>query len=144
MKNFTSTANPKSVSNNFLRDDAKLSVKETVITVEIADTQETRSKGLSGKEKIADNEGMLFTSNVPSFPTFWMKDMKFPLDFIWITGDKIVDIIENVPNPESQTPEKDLPLYKPNQAVDKVLEVNAGFVSTNNIKVGDSVTISYK
>src|SRR3989339_720000 len=65
---------------------------------------------------------------------FWMKDMNFPIDIIWIGEDyKIVYIKENA-LPESY-PEK----FNPNQPALYVLEINAGMVSENEIKIEDFV-----
>lgn len=110
------------------------------IQVEIADTEAKRSQGLSGRKLLSENQGMLFVFPYTGIYPFWMKDMHFPLDFVWISQKKVVDITENVPNPK--TPTDQLPLYTPKEPVDMVLEVNAGFIKKNNIKIGD--TIEYK
>ena len=70
--------------------------------VEIADTEDTKSQGLSGRTSMAKNKGMLFIFNESSYKYFWMKGMNFPLDFVWINGKKIVDIKKNVPKPDSR------------------------------------------
>lgn len=142
--NMGSQSNPKNaevVSNGFLQDDAKLTINNVTLDVEIADTDQKRARGLSGKEKIADGEGMLFTSTFSSYPVFWMNEMLFSLDFIWINKDLIVDITENVPAPLADTPQNELLKYSPKAPADQVLEVNAGYVAKNNIKIGDKVTV---
>ncbi len=105
--------------------------------VEVANTMMSRSKGLSGHTPLADNEGMLFLFGEPGNYGFWMKDMKFPIDIIWIDGNKITTIAPNVPTdtyPSSFYP--DLPS-------DKVLEINAGTVQKLGVKVGDEVKFIY-
>lgn len=105
--------------------------------VEIADSEPERSKGLSNRKSLADNRGMLFLYQVPGKYSFWMKDMLFPLDFIWIRESKIVGISINVPNPTSSDAAP--VMLNQTREFDAVLEVNAGFVQENGIKVGDKV-----
>jgi uncharacterized membrane protein (UPF0127 family) len=112
------------------------------ISVEIADTDAKRQKGLGGRESLADDRGMLFIfDQKDTTPSFWMKDMKFALDIIWINDDKIVKIDKNIPNPPSGTADNQLKLYRPQNPIDYVLEVNTGFSDKNNVKVGDSVEL---
>ena len=107
--------------------------------VEVADTDEKRSRGLSNRDKIGQNEGMLFTFSSPSYYPFWMKEMKFPLDFIWVNDKTIVDLKENVPEPKtiSETPLIVISEYR----FDKVIEFNAGVIKTFNIKIGDRILL---
>jgi uncharacterized membrane protein (UPF0127 family) len=121
----------------------KIYVGETEIPVEIADTFQKRQKGLSERESLAEREGMLFVFAQKDIqPPFWMKKMKFAIDIIWIDDNKIVQINENVPAPEPDTPNSELKFYSPNQPIDYVLEVNTGFVDENKIKIGDNVNLS--
>lgn len=103
--------------------------------VEIADNPQTRAIGLSGRDFLASDAGMLFVLDQEEIPSFWMKGMKFPLDIIWLNSGKIIALSENVPIPIVNN----FPLYSPNNLVDQVLEVNAGFVNFNNIQIGDKV-----
>lgn len=112
------------------------------IPVEVADTAKKRELGLSYRKSLPENQGMLFIFDSPVYLTFWMKGMNFPLDMIWIGEDNaIVDITENVPNPAPNTPEFDLPTYRPSNPAKMVLEVNAGFVKKNGIEVGDTMKL---
>lgn len=112
------------------------------ISVEIANTEDLRSKGLSGRSTVDWDTGMLFVFDRKDVsPVFWMKDMITPIDIIWINDDKIVKIDKDVPAPKEGTPESGLQLYTPGGLIDYVLEVHAGYSDTNNFKVGDSVTI---
>lgn len=119
----------------------KLLIGDKPLIVEVADNDEIRAKGLSGRDKLADDAGMLFIFEKPAFYSFWMKDMKIPLDFIWIKGDKIVDIGENIPVPNTLKLEE-LVTYTPKSAVDKVLEVNAGKAGRIGAKTGDKITLT--
>lgn len=119
----------------------QVTVANTTLTVEVADTPEKRAQGLSNKDSLAANAGMLFVFDRADKYRFWMKDMKFPLDFIWINGNSIVDLLPNVPQPDPNTSLTRLPVYEPVSLVDKVLEVNAGFIASQKVKVGDIVQI---
>ncbi len=109
----------------------------TKVEVDIASTEPKREKGLSGRESLGEFEGMLFLHDQKARYSYWMKDMKISLDFVWIDDNIIVDITENVP-PE------DIPktYYSAAVPVDKVLEVNAGFIKEHLIRVGDKLTIT--
>lgn len=112
------------------------------IQVEIANTDSSRGKGLSGRSSLPTDSGMLFIFNSKQItPIFWMKDMIIPIDIIWISGDKIVKIDKSAPAPEAGTKDADLTKYSPGRPIDYVLEVNSGFAGTNNFKVGDSVVL---
>jgi len=119
-----------------------LDLNGTKLKVEIADTSSKRNKGLSDRSSLKENEGMLFVYNRPDKVAFWMKGMKFPLDFIWIKVDKIVDILPNVPPPAQGQKDQDLPIYSSKELIDKVLEVNAGAAQRLNMKVGDTIKLS--
>ena len=88
------------------------------------------------REKLDDNVGMLFVADYETTPVFWMKNMKFPLDLIFISKDKkVVDIKENF-----QPCIVDQCLtYVAASPAQYVLEVNAGFVDADRITVGDIV-----
>lgn len=109
------------------------------ITVELARTQLAHYRGLSGRDKLCDDCGMLFVFPEPRKTAFVMRDMKFPLDMIGIREGKVVAIDENA-QPENDT---DLTVYQNKEVVDYVLEVNAGTVRRLVIKVGDKVDFRY-
>lgn len=117
----------------------KVRINDKVISVEVADTPQTRSQGLSNRSPLPEDSGMLFLFDSPGRQRFWMKGMKFPLDIIWIRDHTIVDLNTNVPVPDQNI--QDIPIYSSNTEVDKVLEVPANFVNLNNIKVDTSVEI---
>lgn len=114
----------------------EMKVGEVEVKVMIRDTMEGRSKGLSGYEKLEEDEGMLFVFPVLGKYGFWMKEMKFDLDVLWIKDDKVVGIIEGVKAPkEGESPVR----FKPETMVNKVLEVNSGWAKKAKVKVGDSI-----
>ena len=116
-------------------------IKEVKFDVYVADTEEKRSKGLSIYNSLPHDRGMIFDFGKKDiYATFWMKDMKFALDIIWINDEKIVKIDENVPTPPVNTPDNKLTLYPSNIPIDYVLEVNSGLSDRYGFKIGDSVT----
>lgn len=118
-----------------------LKIGNAVINVEIADTQALRSQGLGGRESLASDSGMLFIFPETKKYQFWMKGLKFPLDFIWIQNGKVVDILKNIPAPTPGQSDQSLPLYESVVPVNQVLEVNAGFADFFGIRIGDPVIV---
>jgi uncharacterized protein len=114
----------------------KIKVGKETVKVQVRDTMEGRRQGLSGYEKLEIDEGMLFVFPKAFRYGFWMKEMKFDLDFVFIKDNKVIEVIEEVPAPkEGEQPVK----IQPKQEVNMVLEVNSGWVKKTKIKVGDRV-----
>lgn len=141
---FVFTGNP-SISNLLFfsknSTSRQLQIGEAMLKVEIADTQSKRNKGLGGRQSIASDEGMLFVFSDLGKHPFWMKGLKFPLDFIWIRGDTVVDLTQDAPLATAGQPDSALPIYQSKEDVDKVLEINAGIIQRLNIQVGDTVKL---
>ena len=114
-----------------------LQIKDNQFSVEIADTVIAQARGLSGRASLAENQGMLFLFGDPAARNFWMAGMKFPLDIIWIIGDEIIGISENLP-PATVT---DTPVYSSPGPADKVLEINAGLSKKYGFKTGDKIVV---
>lgn len=117
------------------------------VGIEIADTREAQRRGLSGRKRLAWNRGLLFTYDEPGFYAFWMKEMHFDIDIIWIRDQRIVDIHHRVPKPDSSNgplPEGQLPRYRPRELVNRVLEVPAGYAQAHGWRPGDWVEIETK
>lgn len=117
---------------------AVIRIKNQEFKTEVADTAYLRSQGLSGRESLPEDAGMLFVFGSSSVQTFWMKGMRFPLDIIWIQNDRIVGIEKNVP-PEPDASVFGLKLYSSPEPVNKVLEINAGLSERYGFEVGDRV-----
>ena len=107
-------------------------------SIEIADTSEKRTLGLSHRQSIPADEGILFVFESPGWYQFWMGGMLFPLDFVWINGDNVVDITQNVPAPVNDASAR---IINPKLEVDKVLEINSGQIKSAGIKIGQKVQI---
>lgn len=134
------------VSNNvrlpFMSSQPKssVSIDNHTFKVKVAKTQQEQEIGLSGTSSLPQDQGMLFTFDKADYYAFWMRNMKYPLDIIYIANKKIVSIANNVPSPTN--PSAPLPVYKPSQPADTVLEINGGLSDKYGFKVGDSVSVS--
>lgn len=117
-----------------------LDIKGNKIQLEVADSVEEQKKGLSGRNSLAENKGMLFTFSKAEMHSFWMKDMKFPIDIIFMDNDKVVTIYENV-QPMINESSTNLTLYTPTAPANKVIELNAGLVKKYDIKEGDIIKL---
>lgn len=122
------------------RDQVELTVNNKKIQVEVVNTEQSTALGLSGRESIGA-EGMLFIFPNTQVRHFWMKEMLFPIDIIWIHQQKVVGITENVPFPSPGTPISQLPKYRSPESVEMVLEVPAGFAQQNNLTVGMTISL---
>lgn len=111
-------------------------IDDIPIRVEIADSMMERTTGLSGREKLESVNGLLFVFPEADFHAIWMKDMRFPIDIIWISEDlRVVDIDRNV------SPDTYPELFRPQEPAMYVLETNARYVDTFGIQVGDNVRL---
>ena len=81
----------------------------------LAKTDSEKMKGLSGRGSLSSNTGMLFIFKDKDNYGFWMRDMKFPIDIIYINDNKVVDFVENAPAPTDGQSAATLPVYKPSQ-----------------------------
>jgi len=121
--------------------NTKLQVGKQHISVEVADTPSKQTKGLSGKKELKDGTGMIFPYSPPRRVSFWMPDMNFPIDIIYIKDNTIFQIYHNVPNHPSDFPKEKLPSYPSSGPVDLVLEVPAMWCQNNQIQEGSQVHI---
>ncbi len=119
-----------------------LQVGSTNLLIELADTPQKQASGLSNRPLLENNQGMLFDfrNTKTTRPIFWMKDMLFDLDILWIKNLTVVEITKNVPAPNDITTEANLIRYTPQTDSDMVLEVRSGWSEENKIKVGDKIS----
>lgn len=115
-------------------------IRGNKIQLEIADTTEEQKKGLSGRENLAENRGMLFVFAKPDNHSFWMKDVRFPIDIIFLNGEKVVTIHENA-KPMTDNNSASVVIYTPKTPSNRVLELNAGSVKKLGIKEGDTIDL---
>ncbi len=123
-----------------VKEDRKIRVGESEVVVEIADEPVEWAQGLSGRESLGESEGMLFLFPESRKQSFWMKEMKFDLDMLFIDERKVVEIHENVPAPVEGQDGKEIKVQTKLEA-EWVLEVNAGWVEKNGVEVGDDVVL---
>ncbi len=111
---------------------SSISIHGKVFKLEIVSSSQDKERGLGGRNSICDDCGMLFVFNAPGKYSFWMKDMLFAIDILWILNDKVVFIEKNV------SPSLIGTVVSTDKA-DRVLEINAGAADGAGIEIGDSV-----
>lgn len=131
-------------SQNYLKDNPNPFAKKPTATIKnhklqllLAKTPQQQQIGLSEHKSLPKDQGMLFIFAQADYHPFWMKNMKIPIDILFIKDKKIVTIHENAqPAPSTdQNPS----LYRPTEPAEKVLEINANLSKEYEIKVGDEV-----
>lgn len=123
----------------FLGSDAlgaSVCIKKTCVEVELVRTHEDMQRGLQGREALADGHGMLFIFSEDDLQSFWMKDMKFPIDMLWI--DSKLQIVTIAANrlPCVKTP---CEVYAPSKNARYVLELPANYAAAHQFNEGDTV-----
>lgn len=106
------------------------------VVAELAQRPEEQVLGLSNRPDLAPGRGMLFLYPQPQPVGIWMKDMRFPLDILWIRDGRIVKIEKHAPPLVQGAPER---VYT--ATADLVLEVPAGFADRENIRLGDTARV---
>lgn len=116
-----------------------IGINGKVYNVEVAETKYFLQKGLSDHSPLKDDEGMFFIFEKPDNYGFWMKDMKFPIDIIWIGQDFLVTHVEKNLSPKTYPQ-----IFYPGAMSMYVLEVPAGQSDIINLKIGDKVKFQRK
>lgn len=115
-------------------EQKRMHIGESELSVEVADTVEKRERGLSGHRKLLENEGMLFIFEKSDRWMFWMKNMNFAIDILWISESGTVSEITRDVSPESYPN-----VFSPQDAAKFVLEVSSGWAERHGIREGDAV-----
>lgn len=123
-------------------DQGKVIINGKTFKVDLAQTPEQQVTGLSQTNSLRDNQGMLFVFADKRYRNFWMKDMKFPIDIIWIEDNTIIGIEQNAPVPAKD--DTNPPVFRSSGEANYVLEINAGLAEKYGIKVNDQVKIDIK
>jgi uncharacterized membrane protein (UPF0127 family) len=111
---------------------------DRTIAVEIADTEESRRQGLSGRPSLAEDTGLVLWWDTPEPVGIWMPDMRFAIDVIFVRDSRVVAVYADAkPCPPSGY----CPVFGPETAVDYVLEVPAGSAARWGLKTGDALTL---
>ena len=112
----------------------KLKIKGKEFLVKLANTPIVRRIGCNDREFLQSNEGVLLSFEKPDNYWIWMKNMKFPIDILWIYNNKIVEIKENV------MPDNNLIKYFPSKKADGILEIFQGTCKKIGIRLGDIIS----
>jgi uncharacterized membrane protein (UPF0127 family) len=107
------------------------------IQVEIANTETLRETGLGNRASLNTDNGMLFVFSNPGKQGFWMKDMFFPIDIMWMDSGKVVDIKTSI------SPDTYPQVFYPKSDAQYVLEVPSGYALKNQIKIGSNFSIGH-
>jgi len=111
----------------------KITIDDIVLDVEIADDGKKIERGLMFREMLPENRGMLFIFDEERKYQFWMMNMKFNIDMIWLDANgKVVHIVEAA-EPCIDAAHTSLCTYSPDEPARYVLEVNSGFVQRYGI-----------
>lgn len=124
---------------SFSFNGKRIIIAGQTLNIKIAQTAKEQAIGLSQTKALGENQGMFFVYDHYLIPTFWMKDMSFSIDIIWLKDDIVMGYEKNLPIPKGDT---DLPLYQPKTFINHVLEVSAGFVDKYGLKIGDEVKLA--
>jgi uncharacterized membrane protein (UPF0127 family) len=123
----------------FVTPQETVTIHNQTFAVTVASTIQEQEKGLSGRQSLPQNQGMYFPFASSGFYAFWMKDMKFPLDIIFINNGKVVTVYKDLQPGVGSNP----PIYKPYQPANAVLEINAGLANKYTISDGDTVKTNF-
>jgi uncharacterized membrane protein (UPF0127 family) len=111
---------------------------DRTIPVEIADTEESRRQGLSGRPSLAPDTGLVLWWDEPEQVGIWMPDMRFAIDVIFVRDNRVVAVYADAkPCPPSGY----CPTFGPDTPVDYVLEVPTGSAARWGLKAGDAITL---
>jgi len=106
---------------------------EQVVSVEITETPEEKTRGLMFRTRLPDNEGMLFAYDPPREITMWMRNTYIPLDMVFIGRNGIVHRIEAWTTPLSEA------IISSGAEVAACLELAGGAAERLGLKPGDRV-----
>lgn len=137
-----STATPEVATNveQSLPISAQAQIGDRLISLEVASTRQQQATGLMGRTSLADDRGMLFEFKPPQSVSFWMKNVRIPLDMIFLRDGKVKAIAASVP-PCTAEP---CPTYGPSDTtIDRVIELRGGRAAELGLKVGETVKIKF-
>lgn len=113
-------------------------VGKKAIAVEVADTNAERSLGLSNRESLAKGSGLLFIFEKAGNYGFWMKEMLFSIDIVWMDENWQVINVEKSISPQTYPK-----IFYPNTPAKFVLELNSGDASRLGIDAGQRLSPSH-
>lgn len=108
------------------------------IGIEIASSKAQRERGLMHRTRLGENQGMLFAYPDQAPRGVWMKNTLLPLDVLFLAGDgSIVAMLNNL----QPCPSDPCPIYNSQASARYMLELNAGFITKNNVKIGQPLRL---
>ena len=125
---------PRMVNAPTKLEEMALRIGKASLVVEIADTRQAQSLGLSNRDFLGNDQGMLFRYSKSAMRSFWMKGMRFPIDVLWILDGAVVGFNENIP---FQSDDGEIVRFASNAPSDAALEVNAGWIAEHGVEIGD-------
>lgn len=120
-----------------VKTSGKVTIAAHTFDVEVVRDSKDQQIGLTKYNSMGESQGMLFIFEQPGNYGFWMRNMKFPLDIIFIRNDTVVSLHQEV-QPVEQDADNP-PVYRSEVPADKVLEIQSGLAEKYNIKTGDKV-----
>ena len=118
---------------------SKVCFQQKCFNIEVAKTKKQRAKGLSGRDYLPNNSGMLFVYPSKGYYSFWMKGMLFPLDILWLNERReVVTFYSGVP----PCVVGECPLFSSNKQALYVLELPSGSIEKLNIRSGSIATFN--
>jgi len=117
---------------------ASVCAKKTCVEVDVMRTFEEMQRGLQGRDGLAEGKGMLFVFEQNGFHRFWMKEMKFAIDILWLNSQgEIITVAPDCPACVNDPCE----VYAPTQEARYVLEVPSGYTLAHHWKLGDRLKL---
>jgi len=126
---------PHSNCSQAYRLDKTIYINNHKIKAEVAKDYASQTKGLGGRDCISADQAMLFSFSRPGYYPFWMRDMKFPIDIVWLSADKqAVDFAPNV-SPSSYPHS-----YVNSKPAQYVIELKAGEADKLKLTTGSIIS----
>jgi uncharacterized protein len=122
---------------------AVVRLKDERLTVLVARNMYQLKKGLGGRESLRPFDGMLFVFPAYAKQRIVMRDMRFPIDIVWISQGKVVDIAKQI-QPEGDVSEATLTRYTPRVNANAVVELPAGWADTHGLRIGDALVVVHE
>lgn len=126
------------VANQMNKKYTTVDIGKGTFRAEVADTDETRARGLGGRQELGKSEGMLFVTEKDGDIPIWMKDMRIPIDIVWLDAKKKVVHVKRDAWPDSEPHE----VYHTPVPARYVLELPAGSAKEHSIKPGVTARFS--
>jgi len=118
-------------------------IKNTPVQLEIADTEEKITQGLSDRDYLAPNEGMLFVFPDTTQRSFWMYHCLFDIDIAYVNPEGVIRDIQTMSVEPSIAPPQQMRLYRSSTSdIKYAVEMNRNWFSGHRISVGDTASVS--